>query len=85
MFDIVEFLGDCLVSGGLNLTGSRLLSLSKNSDVCLAGVSGIKRSGVRLKRYFLLYCSETESLELVDRVSKASANSSDCSEVISIG
>ena len=48
MFDIVGLLGDCFLgdfldSGGLNLTGSRLLMRSKKSDVCLAGVSGIKR------------------------------------------
>lgn len=37
------FVGVGLESGGLNLTGSRLLMLSKNADVCLAGVAGIKR------------------------------------------
>ena len=34
-------------SGGLNLIGSRLLSLSKNSEVSLAGVAGIFKPGVR--------------------------------------
>ena len=34
-------------SGGLNLIGSRLLSLSKNSEVSLAGVAGIFKLGVR--------------------------------------
>ena len=41
--DIGDCPGVCLDSGGLNLIGSRLLILSKNSDVCLAGVSGIMR------------------------------------------
>ena len=34
-------------SGGLNLIGSRLLSLSKKSEVSLAGVAGIFKPGVR--------------------------------------
>ena len=34
-------------SGGLNLIGSRLLSLSKNSEVSFAGVAGIFKPGVR--------------------------------------
>ena len=34
-------------SGGLNLIGSRLLSLSKKSEVSLAGVAGIFKLGVR--------------------------------------
>ena len=34
-------------SRGVNLIGSRLLSLSKNSEVSLAGVAGIFKPGVR--------------------------------------
>lgn len=41
--DIVVLVGVWLELGGLNLTGSRLLMLSKNSEVCLAGVAGINK------------------------------------------
>ncbi len=40
--DIVDVVAAWFESGGLNLIGSRLLILSKNSDVCLAGVAGSK-------------------------------------------
>ena len=40
-------------SGGLNLIGSRLLSLSKNSEVSLAGVAGIFKSGARSTSFCL--------------------------------
>lgn len=49
MSGMVLSFGARLESGGLNLIGSRLLSLSKNSEVSLAGVAGIFKLGVRLK------------------------------------
>lgn len=39
--------------------------LSKNSEVCLAGVAGINMQGVRVSKSCLQYSSEVESLELV--------------------
>ena len=71
--------------GGLNLIGSRLLMLSKNSDVCLAGVAGINKQGVRLSKSCLQYSSDGESLESVNRVLIDSADLSECLEVNSLG
>lgn len=48
--DMIDILGCGLEFGGLNFTGSRLLSLSKNSDVFLAGVDGIKTSDLRSRK-----------------------------------
>ena len=67
------------------MIGSRLLMLSKYSDVCLAGVAGINKYGVRFRRSCLQYSSEGEALELLVCASIASMASSDCLEVNSIG
>lgn len=54
-----------LDSWGLNLIGSRLLRLSKYSDVSLAGVDGMIKLGVRLRSLYLLRSSVKLVVELV--------------------
>jgi len=58
-----DILGRGLGPGGLNFTGSRLLILSKNSDVFLAGVEGNRSSGARLIRLCLFWSSDSVSGE----------------------
>ncbi len=55
------------------MTGSRLLMRSKNSEVCLAGVEGIRNSGVRLITPCLLVSSGKDSKEFMEQISTTSS------------
>ena len=62
--DIFAVLGAISDSGGLNFTGSRLLTLSKNSDTFLAGVEGITNSGGSVRCCCCLSKSSPDAVEL---------------------
>ncbi len=55
------------------MTGSRLLRLSKNSDVSLAGVAGMTTLGVRPRSFCLSGCSFKVSVDLAENLSGRSA------------
>ena len=55
------------------MTGSRLLMLSKNSDVSLAGVAGMTKLEVSLSSFCLSGSSVRVSVEVVEKLSGRSA------------
>lgn len=78
---IGDIFGSGFGSGGLYFTGSRLLMLSRNSDVFLAGVDDIRKTRVSLTRLCLLGSSGNESVESVKHVSTDSCRIEEWNEV----